>query len=188
MARLTAIDPGTATGKAKVLLEQVHAALGVAPNMMRTMAQSPVVLGGYLGLNQTLAGGALSAKLREQIALAVAESNRCVYCLSAHTTIGRQVGLTPEEVAGARAASSSEPRDAAALRFARSLVERSGDVTDADVHEVRKAGYTEGEVVEIVAHVALNIFTNYFNKAADVEVDFPRVALATEALTLTGMR
>jgi uncharacterized peroxidase-related enzyme len=150
--------------------------------MMRTMAQSPAVLEGYVAFSGALAGGMLGARLRQQIALATAQANECTYCLAAHTAIGKQVGLAPDEIAAARDAGAAERRNDAALKFARLVLDRRGDVGDDDVAAIRRAGFTEGEVAEIVAHVALNTFTNYFNKAAGVEVDFPRIPLATEAM------
>jgi uncharacterized peroxidase-related enzyme len=151
--------------------------MGTVPNMTRTMAVSPAVLEGYLGFSGALGGGALSPRVREQIALAVGEANRCEYCVSAHTAIGRHIGLAEEELAASRNGASSDQRVEAALRFATALVERRGQVTDADVAQVREAGWSDAEVAEIVAHVALNIFTNYFNTAAATEIDFPRIAL-----------
>jgi len=182
MARLSTIDPDTAAGKRREALDAVRARLGRVPNMMRTMAQSPAVLEGYVAFSHALAGGMLDARVRQQLALAAAQANGCIYCLSAHTAIGEQVGLGPDEIAAAREASAAEPRTDAALKFARLLLERRGDVSDRDVTAIRRAGFTEGEVAEIIAHVALNIFTNYFNKAAEVEVDFPKVPLMTEAM------
>ena len=178
MSRLSTIHPEAAAGKQRELLDAVQTKLGWVPNMMRTMAQSPAVLEGYLGLSQALAGGKLDARVRQQLALATAQANECTYCLSAHTAIGKQVGLTPDELAAAREASAADPRTHAALKFARLVIERRGDIGDGDVTAIRRAGFTEGEVAEIIAHVALNIFTNYFNKAAEVEVDFPKVPLA----------
>jgi uncharacterized peroxidase-related enzyme len=177
MARLTAVDPGRATGKAKELLDLVKAKIGMTPNMMRTMANSPAVLEGYLGFSTALGGGSLNAKLREQIALAVAESNNCEYCLSAHTAIGKMVGLGDTEITASRKAASNDPRVNAALKFARIVVARRGEVTDDDVAYIRQAGYSDGEIAEIIANVVLNIFTNYLNHIAQTEVDFPKVAL-----------
>lgn len=175
MARLIAVDPAKATGKAKELLDVVKAKIGMTPNMMRTMANSPAVLEGYLGFSAALAGGSLNPKLREQIALAVAESNSCEYCLSAHTAIGKMVGLGEIEITESRKAASNDPRVNAALKFARIVVARRGEVTDDDLGYIRQAGYSDGEIAEIIANVVLNIFTNYFNHIAQTEVDFPKV-------------
>lgn len=178
MQRITAINPAEATGKAKQLLDGVQAKLGITPNLMRTLASSPAALEAYLSFGAVLATGALNAKFREQIAIAVAQANSCEYCLSAHATIGKMVGLTPEEIAASREAHAQDAKRDAGLRFAQAIVVQRGEVSDAALASVRQAGYTDGEITEIVANVAVNIFTNYFNHIAQTEVDFPRVPVA----------
>lgn len=173
--RLTAVNPDQTTGKAKDLLSAVKAKLGMAPNMMRTMANSPAVLEGYLNFNAALGGGFLAPSLREQIAIAVAEANGCDYCLSAHHTLGKMAGLKPEQLSQSRDAIASDPKADAALKFAVAVVASRGAVNDAQFAKVREAGFSEGEVAEILAHVAINVFTNYFNKAALTVVDFEKV-------------
>ena len=177
MTRLAAINPQQATGKAKELLDGVQAKFGMTPNSMKTMAQSPAVLEGYLSLSGALASGTLSAQVREQIAIAVAEANSCQYCLSAHTAIGRLVGLDDGELSGARRSTSRDKKTEAVLRFAQAIVVTRGNVTDNDLNRVREAGLRDGEIAEIVANVAANIFTNYFNRVAQTEVDFPKIEL-----------
>jgi uncharacterized peroxidase-related enzyme len=177
MSRLSVIQTEKASGKAKELLEAVHAKLSITPNMTRVMANSPAVLEGYLSFSGALAGGSLNGKLREQIALEVGEQNTCQYCVSAHSVIGKMTGLSDAEIEAARDAKSSLPKSAAALTFARQIVAKQGRASQADVDAVRSAGFSDGEIAEIIAHVALNIFTNYFNNTADVEVDFPKVTL-----------
>ncbi len=174
-ARLHAIDPAKATGKAKEVLEEVQAAFGMTPNLMRTMANSPAVLRAYLDFSGALSKGVLNAKLREQIALAISESNRCEYCLSAHTAIGKMVGLADPDISRARQATASDAKVAAGLAFAKSVVQNRASVSDQEVEALRQAGYTDGEIAEIVANVALTIFTNYINHVARTEVDFPKV-------------
>jgi len=181
MSRLPAIQTESANGKAKQLLEAVQAKLKITPNMTRVMANSPAVLEAYLQFSGALAGGALDAKLREQLALEVGEQNSCQYCVSAHSAIGKMVGLPDSEIESARNASSASPRNTAALQFARAIVTTKGDVADSDFAAIRSAGLTDGEIAEIIAHVALNIFTNYFNTATQVEVDFPKIALRHHA-------
>lgn len=181
MSRLKAIQTDSATGKAKELLEAVQAKLSITPNMTRVMANSPAVLEAYLSFSGALAGGSLNAKLREQLALAVGEQNSCQYCVSAHTAIGRMTGLSDTEIEAAREARSSAAKSAAALVFAQQIVAKQGRATQADVDTVRNAGFSDGEIAEIIAHVALNIFTNYFNNTTDVEVDFPKIALRKSA-------
>jgi uncharacterized peroxidase-related enzyme len=181
MPRLNAVDPTRATGRARELLDAVKAKLGLTPNLMRTLACSPAALEGYLSFGQALSGGSLPARLREQIALAVAEANRCDYCLSAHTALGRLAGLRDEEIASSREAATADPRADAALKFALAVLDGRGSVSDQEFARVRAAGFLDGEVAEIVAHVAINIFTNYFNKAAETAIDFPRVEPARKA-------
>jgi uncharacterized peroxidase-related enzyme len=181
MSRLTAIDSATATGKAKELLDAVQAKLKITPNMTKVMANSPAVLEAYLSFSGALAGGQLPAKLREQIALEVAELNSCQYCLSAHTTIGKMVGLNEAEIQEGREGKSDSPKTRAALQFVRELVSRKGLLANAEVDAVRKAGFSEGEIAELIANTVLNIFTNYFNNTADVDIDFPKVSLRKSA-------
>jgi uncharacterized peroxidase-related enzyme len=181
MSRLPAIQTETASPKAKQLLEAVKAKLTITPNMTRVMANSPAVLEGYLAFSGALNGGDLPAKLREEIALEVGEQNACQYCVSAHTAIGKLTGLTDTEIEQAREGRSSSAKHTAALTFARQVVANKGQITDLEFEAVRQAGFSSGEIAEIVAQVALNIFTNYFNTAAQVDVDFPKVALKRAA-------
>lgn len=181
MPRLTAVSPDTATGEAKALLDGVQKSLGMAPNIVRTLANSPAALNGYLSFTGALAKGDLPQRLREQIALVVAETNGCDYCLSAHSAIGKKAGLSADEIERSRGAEASDQKAQAALVFAQKLVEDRGRVADADLEPVRQAGYDEGEIAEIVANVALNLYTNYFNHVADPEVDFPRVSASAAA-------
>jgi uncharacterized peroxidase-related enzyme len=176
MTRLQALSPAVATGKSKELFTAIEGKLGMVPNMMRTMGNSSAVLEGYLNLSGALGSGTLGAKTGELIALAVAESNACDYCLSAHTYIGANlVKIDADVLHQARTGKSADAKTEAILKFAKTLVSKSGLVNDADVQSVKASGVTEGEVGEIVGHVALNIFTNYFNNTAKTEIDFPVV-------------
>ncbi len=175
MQRIKGLDPETATGKAKVLMDGIQRQLGMVPNIMRTMGNSPAVLEAYLGFSGALAKGLLSPRLREQLALTVSQANNCSYCLSAHTALGKSVGLSDEEALDSRRAVSPDSKAEAALRFARQVVEKRGWVTDEDVQQIRNAGYEDGEIAEIVANVAQNMFTNYFNHVAETVIDFPKV-------------
>ncbi len=181
MARINPIDPGMAEGKAKTLLDGVQKRFGVIPNMKRTMDQSPAVLDAYLGFGKALGAGTLDAPLREQIALTVAGANSCDYCAAAHTAIGSILGLDGSELSANLNSFSSDPKIEAALIFARRIVDERGWVSDEDMQRVRDAGYTDGEIVEIIAVVALNTFSNYFNHIAQSEIDFPPVRVGESA-------
>jgi uncharacterized peroxidase-related enzyme len=175
MQRIAAVNP--AAGKARQLLDGVQAKLGMTPNMMKTMAAAPSVLEAYLNFNATLSTGLLDARFREQIALAVAQANSCQYCLAAHSAIGAMVGLAAADIRSSREAQAPDARREAGLRFAQALVVERGEVSDQAIAKVKGAGYSDGEIAEIVANVALNIFTNYFNNTARTEVDFPKVSV-----------
>lgn len=183
MTRLTAVAPETATGKVKEMFTAIEGKLGTVPNMMRTMGNSAAVLEGYLGLSGALGKGSLGAKTGELLAIAVAEGNQCGYCLAAHTYIGTNLAhIDAAALSHARNAEAADAKTQAALQFAQTLVTKKGLVNDADVAAVKAAGYTEGEIGEIVGHVALNIFTNYFNNTANTTIDFPEVASFEPAL------
>jgi uncharacterized peroxidase-related enzyme len=177
--RITPVNPAEAQPKAKELLAAVQAKLGMTPNMMRTMAQSPAVLEGYLSLNGALAGGVLPAKVREELALFVGQSNECDYCVAAHSLLGKMAGLQANQLMEARrGVAASDPIGQAALQLARRMLNTRGEVSDADLSAARSAGLNDAQIAEVIAHVALNIFTNYFNRVAHTEVDFPKVPLA----------
>jgi len=179
--RITSVDPATATGTNKKIFDALQSSLGLIPNMARAMAQSPAVLEGYVSLNSALGKGTLGRKLSEELALALAGANHCDYCASAHSVLGKLAGLDQMQVAGALKGTAQDAKTAAALRFAKVLVEKHGQIVDADFQAVRAAGFTEGEIGEIVAHVAINVFTNYFNNVSKTEIDFPKVNVSMAA-------
>jgi uncharacterized peroxidase-related enzyme len=182
MSRITAVNPAEATGRAKQLLDAVQSRLGLTPNLTRAMANSPVVLEAYLNFSGVLAGGALHASVREQIALTVAEVNLCAYCLSAHTIIGQIAGLKSEAIISARSACATDPKTDAILKLARAIVVQRGEISKGDFENARQAGVSDGEVAEVVANVALNIFTNYFQHVAQTDIDFPKVEPGVEKM------
>lgn len=180
MPRIKPVDPSTATERTKEVLDQAQKKFGMVPNVIRGLANSPAAAQAYLNLGDALSHGLLSAKVREQIALVVAQSNGCQYCLSAHSAVGKMLGLQEEELAHSREARSSDPKTQAILRLARMLVEHRGNVHDTDLLQIRSARVTDGEIAEVVANVAQNMLTNYFNHVAETEIDFPRVRLSLQ--------
>jgi len=173
MPRIQPVDQNTADPATAELLNSVKKSMGTVPNLIATMAHSPAVARAYLGFAHALSGGTLPGRLREQIALVVGEANACGYCVAAHTALAKRAGLTEQQTKAARRATSGDEKEQAALVFARKVVQDRGIVADADVDLLRRAGYTEGEIGEIVANVALNLFTNDFNHVAATELDFP---------------
>jgi len=182
MSRVTIVDPKTATGDARALLDAVQQQLGVTPNFIRVLANSPKALEGFLGLYGALGSSSLDKAMQERIALAVAEGNACAYCVSAHTAIGRHAGLSNEEMQLNRRGTSADAKAAGTVAFAKALNDNLGEVTAAEFDAARAAGLSDGEIVEVIAVVALNIFTNVLGKATRVEIDFPKVELMAEPL------
>ena len=176
MPRLNPFTPSEATGERQELFSAVQQKMGKVPNLLQTMGQSPAVLESYLSFSGALGKASLSADVRERIALVVGEANKCEYCLAAHTAIGRSVGLDDAAILESRQGSASDPKIDAILAFSSELVEKRGWVSDASVAQLREVGLGDGEIAEVVATVALNTFTNYFNHVAGTEVDFPKAA------------
>lgn len=181
MSRINVVTSETASAEQKALLDAIQAQLGMVPNFLKVFANSPAALKAFLGLHGVANEGSLDPQTRERIALALAQQNSCEYCLSAHTAIGRKAGLNGAEMDANRAGSSQDAKAAVAVRFARSLVEHKGEVTTAEILEVRNAGYSDAEIVEIITHVGMNILTNILGKASRIEIDFPKVELKLAA-------
>jgi uncharacterized peroxidase-related enzyme len=178
MPRISPVDHGSATGDAKELLDGVKAQLGVVPNIFATFVQSPKVLEGFLAFNGALGQGLLSPRLREQIALTVAGVNDCDYCASAHTALGKGAGVPRDELERNLRGQSNDSATQAALTFVSKVVEQRGLVSDQDIEALRGTNFTDGEIVEILANIGANLFTNYFNHVAATDIDFPVVKAA----------
>jgi uncharacterized peroxidase-related enzyme len=175
--RIAPLSNDAAPAASTKILESVHAAVGMVPNLHRTLAHAPAALETYVLMSQTLGKGALDARLRESLAISTAATNGCGYCASAHTAIGRGLKIDALELARNLDGTSADPRTAAALEFARALTDTRGDVTDEQIEALRDAGFDEEQLVEIVAHVGMNSFSNMFNVLARTTIDFPRVDL-----------
>ncbi|NML48988.1 carboxymuconolactone decarboxylase family protein [Streptomyces sp. R302] len=174
---LHTVEPEIATGEAAALFTATHRALGVVPNLARVMANSLPVLKGYVDVVTALDTEAtLPAAVRESIALLVAQENGSDYCLSVHSFRGtRTAGLSARQATRARRGEADDPWVAAVLDLAAVLVRERGTVTDEQLAAARRAGLCDGQVVEVVAHVALSVFTNYLAMAGRVAVDWPLV-------------
>lgn len=181
MSRISVPTREAAPVASQPMLDAVEKQLGVVPNLFRLVSLSPAALQGFLGLSGAL-GKALDVKTRERIALAVAQINGCDYCLSAHTYLGLNLAkIDGAEIALNRRGASSDAKANAAVAFAAKVTRERGKVTDADLAAVKTAGYTDAQIVEIVAVVAENIFTNFVNIVAQTEIDFPVVRTAEAA-------
>lgn len=181
MSRIAIPTRDAAPAASQPLLDAVEAQLGVVPNLFRLVSISPAAFEGHLGLHGAL-GKTLDLKTRNRIAIATAQANGCDYCLSAHTYLGLNAAKLDEaEIAHNRQGRSGDAKADAAVAFAFKVAQTRGKVSDADLAAVKLAGWTEPQVVEIVANVALNVLTNYINNVADTDIDFPVVRVAEAA-------
>ena len=180
ISRLTPIQTNGATAELKRSLKSSHLKLDHAPRFLQVMANSPASLRAYIRADAALVRGQLTPRQRHQVALAVAEINGSTYSLSAHHDAGKRLGLTDQEMQSARNAAAAEPKADTMLRFTRAVVLQRGDISDEDFQALGKAGFTDAQIIEIVANIALNIFCNYFNSVAKIEVDFPLLQPGTE--------
>lgn len=178
MPRLPQLSPETADEEQRGLLDETRRQLGRVPNLYAALANGPAALRGYLALRDALGHGVLRLKVREQLALLVANDNHCAYCVAAHTLRGKKLGMSDEQLTATRRAEGDDPHTEAILRLAREVWRTGGDVGDDLLAEARAAGVTDAELAEVVAHVALNTLSNMFNHLARPELDFPAVEVA----------
>ena len=182
MSRISTPAVEQAPQASKSLLASVQKQLGTVPNLFRIVSNSPAALEAYLGFSGALGKGALAAPTRERIALAIAQANGCSYCLSAHTYPAHKVArLDVAEITANRNGVSNDVKADVAVRFAAKLVHERGQVSEAEIAALKHVGYSDGEIVEIIARVALNVFTNYLNEALKTEIDFPVVSVRIAA-------
>lgn len=181
MARITPKSLEHTDATTAATLRAVESKLGALPNMFTTFAHAPAALKGYLQLSEALAGGRLGARQRELVAIAVAQENGCEYCLSAHAALGKGAGLDEPAIRQARQGEAGDPLDAAILKLVLTITRSRGGIGDGDLAAARAAGLDDGLVVEVISQVALNVMTNYLNRVAGTEVDFPRVTLSAAA-------
>ncbi len=172
MPRIQPVSLDQAPEAAKLMLEGLNKKLGRVPNIFKTMAIAPSVLELYMGASGAVAKSSLPASLREQIALACAGATGCDYCASAHSVIGKGAGLTDAQTSAALHGRADEARAQAAMTFARDLIAHPQHVDDAQVTALRQAGFNDAQILEIVAVISLNLFTNFFNHVADTTCDF----------------
>ena len=181
MARIEPLTVETASTEGAQILSAIKDKIGMIPNLYATMAHSPAALSAALAFGDAMGTSTLSPQVKEQLALAIAGANSCDYCASAHTAIGKMTGVDAEELSKNLGGNASDPKVQALLTFATTVVKTRGDVSDVDISEARAAGVTDAEIVEVVASVAINTFTNYFNHIAQTKIDFPVVETSCSA-------
>jgi len=181
MPRIAIPKREDAPTESKPILDNVDKMLGFVPNLHRLMSISPNALSGWATLMGSLAK-TLDVKTRDGIALAVSEADGCDYCLAAHSFIAGNLAKNPaDEIELNREGRSSDPKRQAAVVFAKALIETRGKVSDAQFAGVRDAGWTDANIVEMIALTAQFPLTNFVNNAVQTPIDFPEVSPAKAA-------
>jgi alkylhydroperoxidase family enzyme len=174
MQRVHSVNPQVAQGRTKELLDTVQQAFGMIPNTAKVMANSPAVLDSFLAFSTAMGKVQIGEKLHNQLKLNTSETNSCDYCTSILCAIAPSAGLSADDILAGRTGKSVDQRTEAALKFAEDVLESRGKVTNQQLAAVRDAGFSDGEIVEIVASVVLGCFTNFLNNVADTELDIPQ--------------
>lgn len=175
MSKIHTLEPENAPQEIAALYDAVKQKLGLVPNMVKALGNNQAALEGYLGLSGAVAGGNLSPQTREKVALLAAQLNDCDYCLRAHTAIGGLMKIPADELKAARRAESTDLKEQAILTLTKSVIEGQGKVPESTQIAVSAAGVTEAEAAEVITNVAVNVYTNYFNRYAETECEFPEV-------------
>jgi uncharacterized peroxidase-related enzyme len=179
MPRIAIPKREDAPGESKPILDNVDKMLGFVPNLHRLMSISPNALSGWATMMRSLAK-TLDVKTRDGIALAVSEADGCNYCLAAHSFIAGNLGKIPADEIELNREGRSTKRQAA-VAFAKALIETRGKVSDAQFAAVRDAGWTDANIVEMIALTAQFLLTNFMNNAVQTPIDFPEVSPAKAA-------
>lgn len=178
MAVMQLADTSQLTGKGKELLLQFEASMGLTPNILKQMANSPAALEAFLSSREALSKGFLDESIRALIGISIAETYSCEYLLSARVAMAKKAGMSEEEIKLAKDQTSKDPKKDLGIQFVRNLVLRHAELADSDVAELKQAGYTEGEIVELIANASFNMFAYYLVQVAQPTADFPKVATA----------
>lgn len=175
MSRVTVQTIDSAPEESRVELKALEQKFGKVLNIHGAMASSPVVLQSYVALQQVIGDyGTFDARTREAIALAVGNVDECTYCQSAHTMGAKAAGLTEEQTVAVRNGQVDfDDKLAALLQVAREATANKGNVADDTWQSALDAGWTTEELTELSTHVALNLFTNYFNHMVETDLDIP---------------
>jgi uncharacterized peroxidase-related enzyme len=171
MTRILIPAKEAASAQSKSILERYERNLGIIPNFFSLIARSPDVLNAEANMHATL-GKSLGHDTRERIHIMTAEVNGCDYCLSVHTYVGGKLNhLSKEEMELNRVGHSTDPKADAALQFAYKVAKLRGHVTDSDFEAVRAAGFTDEQIIDIVAETAFSFTTNLFNVTFKTDLD-----------------
>lgn len=174
--RIETLTESTAPEATKPVFAQLKMALGMVPNLYAQIGHSAGTLKSVLGWDAAVQAGPLSGREIEQINLHVSELNGCAYCVSAHNALGKRAGLSDAEIDAARAGRGSSEREDALLALARRVVRTGGVGAGSELARVREAGVSDAEIIDVLAAVALKVFTNAVGVVSQTEIDFPKPA------------
>jgi alkylhydroperoxidase family enzyme len=178
MPVLELADTSKITGKTQEMLSTLEKGIGFTPNIMKQMANSPAALEAFLSSREALSRGFLDAQMIALIGIVVAETYSCEYLLASRVAMAKKAGISEAELKLARQQSSSDPKKDIGLSFVRNIVVRhASELPATDIPELKAAGYTDGEIVELIANTSLNMFVYYLIQIAQPELDFEKVAL-----------
>jgi len=173
MPRLTVIQPGSASEGVEPIFSEIRDKFGNVFNIFKGMANSAAGLKAYLAMSTALSEGELDPVDREAIYLAVSERHRCQYCVSAHSVMAEHNGLSGDEIERVRQFASRDSRRRAMLQFVKRVMDTDGFVSEDELAEVKRAGVSDGQIVEAIAYIGLATFSNLFNHVHDTPLDFP---------------
>ncbi len=173
MQRIPALDIDDAPADSRPVMEQIKGKFGKVPNIFASAANSPAALKALMGCFGALEGGKLNGLPHEAIALRVGQMNGCHYCSAAHTAKARMAGASVEQTLDFRRGKADDARLQALLDLAARLNEKRGALADDELQAARDAGLNDEEIMEALAIVVLNVFTNTINALVQTDLDFP---------------
>ncbi|HEY9680264.1 MAG TPA: carboxymuconolactone decarboxylase family protein [Oculatellaceae cyanobacterium] len=176
MAVMQVADTSKLTGKNSEMLAQMEKSMGLTPNIMKQMANSPAALEAFLLSKDSLSKGMLTERMRLLIGILIAETYSCGYMLSARVAQAKKAGMSDDDIRIAKDQCSKDPKEDRGLQFVRNLILRHGELPPSEVAELKAVGYNEGEIVELIANTSMNMQVYYLVQIANPEADFPAVA------------
>ncbi|WP_438871708.1 carboxymuconolactone decarboxylase family protein [Pedobacter panaciterrae] len=162
------VSPGS-----QQMFDQIQSSLGKVPNLYATIGYSESALRGFLAFDSAMATSVFSPKEKEAIALVVSQANSCDYCLAAHTMLARKNGFEKQDILEIRKGKISDPKINALLELARTITVDKGQFGDEALDAFFQVGYDHAALIELIALIALRVFTNYVYAATNIPIDFP---------------
>jgi len=174
MEHLRVLDYEHMAPEAKKSIEKLKARLGKIPNGYAVMAHSSVALKAYMSFQSELTRGALTPQEIEAVALVITQAMDCLYCIAGHTVVAKIRKIPEEDIIHLRRGKSDDPKLNALVCLAKDIHLTQGHPHQENIDAFFAAGYTESALVELIAQIALNVYTSMLNKVARTPLDFPK--------------